>query len=131
MNLKYQIGELFIRGAISDSVIQSCITKLFSYINEENLENVCALLLKIGKVCYEYFAYEYGQSSLKSRPKLRIKHITKETLDDFVDQLAALKQNERITSRIKFMIQVHIFLQINDLLQGCLGSKRSRVESCI
>ena len=62
-------------------------------------------MLTIGKKFYERFAFDAHQTTIKKKPKVRVKNITKEIFDDYIDQLVSLKQAEFVSSRIKFVIQ--------------------------
>jgi len=99
------IGELFAHGAINDNIVVACIDKLKKEGNENAIENICHLVGTIGKKLYEYFAYEARLTTLTKKPKLRIKVINKEIFDDYIDYLISLKQTDKISSRVKFLIQ--------------------------
>jgi translation initiation factor 4G len=99
------IGQLFIRGDLSDIVVKACVERLLKEDKEESIENACNLILTIGKKLYERYAFDAHQTTLKKKPKVRVKNITKEIFDDYIDQIVALKQTEKISSRVKFMIQ--------------------------
>ena len=99
------IGQLFIRGAIPDLVVKSCFDRLFKDLNDDKIENLCHLLLTIGRKIYDRFAFDLQQTTSTKKPKLRLKTINKESFDDYVDRLIALKQLEGLSSRLKFMIQ--------------------------
>jgi hypothetical protein len=59
----------------------------------------------VGKAVYYFFAYSQGQTSLKKRPKLKIKTLTKDSFDEYIDRLIDMKSNPAMSSRVKFMIQ--------------------------
>lgn len=99
------IAELFTRGTIPDTFVKSCIDKLMKKSMEENIENALHLLLGIGKKLYQYFAFEAKLTTLKRKPKLKVSVFTKELLDDYIDQLVALNQGDKLSSRLKFMVQ--------------------------
>ncbi len=99
------IGQLFIRGAIPDFVVKSCFDRLFKEPKEDNIENLCHLFLTIGRKMYEKFAFDAQQTTSTKKPKIRLKLLSKESFDDYVDRLVAMKQLDGLTSRIKFMIQ--------------------------
>eukprot|EP00824_Muranothrix_gubernata_P022621 TRINITY_DN553_c0_g1_i1.p1 TRINITY_DN553_c0_g1~~TRINITY_DN553_c0_g1_i1.p1 ORF type:complete len:766 (+),score=198.79 TRINITY_DN553_c0_g1_i1:82-2379(+) len=99
------IGELYIRGALPDAVVITCINTLFTEVNEEKVENLCHLLKKIGKSLYEYYAYVNNQTNIKTKPKLKAKNFSKENFDEYIDKLAEIRQGSSVTSRVKFMIQ--------------------------
>ena len=99
------ISELFIRGAIPDEFVKNSLDKLLKKSLEDNVENAAHLLLGIGKKLYEYFAFEAKLTTSTKRPKLRIKMFTKEVLDDYVDQLVAAAQTDKLSSRVKFLVQ--------------------------
>jgi len=99
------IGQLFIRGAIPDTVVKTCFERLLKETKEENVENACHLLLTIGKKIYERFAYDAQQTTSTKKPKIRLKNLNKELFDDYVDKLIAMRQADGVSSRLKFMIQ--------------------------
>ena len=99
------IGELFIRAALNEEIVFLCINRLTVQVTEENVENLCYLYRKIGKSIYQFTAYASGQTSLKKKPRMKIKKLTKELFDDYIDKLADIKATNLISSRIKFMIQ--------------------------
>ena len=100
------IGELYIRGALPEKVVIACIDSLFVEINEEKIENLCQLLLKLGKPLYEYYAYREGYSTRKMNHPIKAKSFQQPKFDSIVDKLVEMKgNNELITSRVRFMIQ--------------------------
>lgn len=98
------IGQLFIRGALTDAAVISCFTRLFKNIKDDAIENLCHLLLTIGKKLYEKYAADADQAMTPKKSKIRIKTLNKELFDDYVDRLLELKQLPGLPSRIKFMI---------------------------
>lgn len=52
------IGQLFIRGDLSDAVVKSCVERLLKEDKEDSVENVCHIILTIGKKLYERFAFD-------------------------------------------------------------------------
>ena len=99
------IAELFIRGAIPDDYVKICLDKLMNKSIEDNIESAIYLLNGIGKKLYEYFAFEAKLTTLPKKPKLKVKKMTKELLDDYIDKLIAMKQSDKISSRVKFAVQ--------------------------
>jgi len=99
------IGELFIRGALNDQVLLQCFTKLFNDKTEEAIENLCHLVNKVGKAVYYYFAYTQGQTSLKKKSMLKIKSLTKDAFDEYIDKLIDMKSDPKLSTRVKFMLQ--------------------------
>ena len=99
------IGQLFIRGAISDKIVDCCFKNLFEEKIVPNIENLCHLLLTIGKQLYEKFASDANQTTNPKKSRIRLKVLNKEIFDDYVDRLISLKQMDGLPSRIKFMIQ--------------------------
>lgn len=99
------IGHLYIRGYIGIIAVKQCMEKFLKNITEDNIENACALLLTIGRAIYEGFAYEAYRTTNKKKPKVKLKGIKKEEFDDYIDKLVELKQTDKVSSRIKFMIQ--------------------------
>jgi len=99
------IGQLFIRGNIPEVAIKDILEERFKNITEDNVENLCLLFLTIGKPLYEKFAYEANQTTNKRKPRFTTKFINKEIFDDYIDKLVAMKQQDSLSSRIKFMIQ--------------------------
>ena len=108
------IGELFAHGAITDSIVSQCVDKMKKEGSEACIENVCHLVMTIGKKLYEYFAFEARLTTLTKKPKLRVKFINKETFDDYVDYLISIKQADKVSSRIKFLIQDIIDMRDNE-----------------
>ena len=99
------IAELFARGLIPDDYVKLCLDKLMSKMIEDNVESSIYLLQGIGKKLYEYFAFEAKLTTLTKKPKLKVKKLSKEMFDDYIDKLIALKQTDKISSRVKFDIQ--------------------------
>lgn len=99
------IGQLFIRGDLPDVVVKTCVERLLKENKEESVENACNLILTIGKKLYERFAFDAHQTTITKKPNIRVKHIRKEIFDDYIDQMIALKQTDKISSRVKFMVQ--------------------------
>eukprot|EP01022_Parablepharisma_sp_SALTPOND_P031848 TRINITY_DN818_c2_g1_i1.p4 TRINITY_DN818_c2_g1~~TRINITY_DN818_c2_g1_i1.p4 ORF type:complete len:458 (-),score=66.86 TRINITY_DN818_c2_g1_i1:2289-3662(-) len=108
------IGELFSHGAINDTIVVQCMEKMKKEGSEGSIENICHLLMTVGKKLYEYFAFEARLTTLTKKPRLRIKVINKELFDDYIDYLVAIKQTDKITSRVKFLIQDLIDIRDND-----------------
>jgi hypothetical protein len=98
------IGQLFIRGALTDVVVISCFQRLFKTPTEDSIENLCHLFLTIGKPLYEKYAADANQAMKPKKSKIRIKTLNKETFDDYVDRLIELKQTLDLATRLKFMI---------------------------
>ena len=98
------IAELFVRGLAPDTFVKNCLDKLMKSTMEENIESAVQLLLRIGGKLYEYFAFKNEGENLKKKPKLWITVFNKESIDDYVDKLSALKQGDKISSRVKFLI---------------------------
>jgi hypothetical protein len=111
------IGELFIRGALTEDIVLICISKFTSANTEENTENLCQLYKKIGKAIYQFTAFNSGQTSIKKRPKIKTKKLTKTLFDDYLDKLIELKKSDQLSSRIKFMIQDTIELRDTEWAQ--------------
>ncbi len=99
------IAELFVRGAVPDDYVKLCLDKLLSKSIEDNIESAVFLIQGIGKKLYEYFAFESKLTTLTKKPKLKVRKFTKELFDDYIDKLIALKQTDKLTSRVKFAIQ--------------------------
>ncbi len=108
------IGELFAHGAINDSIVVQCVDKMKKEGSESSIENICHLVLTIGKKLYEYFAFEARLTTLTKKPKLRIKMLDKEAFDDYIDYLISIKQTDKVSSRVKFLIQDVIDTRDND-----------------
>jgi translation initiation factor 4G len=98
-------GELFIRGHLEDRIAKDCIDKLLKENREDSVEILCHFLLTIGRKLYECFAFDSHQTTLKVRPKIKVKILKKEMIEDCIDQLIALKMTDKLSSRVKFMIQ--------------------------
>lgn len=99
------IGQLFIRGALTDAAVISCFTRLFKNPKDDAIENLCHLFLTIGKKLYEKYATDADQAMTPKKSKIRIKSLNKEFFDDYVDRLIELRQLPGLPSRVKFMIQ--------------------------
>ena len=108
------IGQLFIRGALADTVVVSCFTRLFKNPTEDSIENLCHLFLTVGKNLYEKYAADAGQAMNPKKSKIRIKSLNKELFDDYVDRLIELKQAPELPSRLRFMIMDVTEAQNND-----------------
>jgi len=98
------IGQLFIRGALTDAVVISCFQRLFKAPTEDSIENLSHLFLTIGKPLYEKYAADADQAMKPKKSKIRIKALNKETFDDYVDRLIELKQAPELPARLKFLI---------------------------
>jgi hypothetical protein len=99
------IGELFVRGALTESILQSIIERLLKDKTESSVENLCKIFSKIGETVYTAFAYQQEQTSKKKKPSIKLKAITKEIFDEYIDNLIEYKNDEKISSRIKIAIQ--------------------------
>ncbi len=99
------IGELFVRGAVPDEYVKQCLDTLMNKALDDNVDSAVCLLRGIGKRLYQYFAFEAKLTTMTKRPKLRVKKFTKEMLDDYIDRLVALRQTDKLSSRVKFAIQ--------------------------
>lgn len=99
------IGQLFIRGVAGEKIVMKCFEKFLNPDTEDNVENACHLLLTIGKRLYECYAFDAKLTTSKKRPKIKTKIISKEYFDDCIDKLVSYKQLDKMSSRIKFMIQ--------------------------
>eukprot|EP00826_Nyctotherus_ovalis_P012590 TRINITY_DN1333_c0_g1_i8.p1 TRINITY_DN1333_c0_g1~~TRINITY_DN1333_c0_g1_i8.p1 ORF type:complete len:487 (-),score=133.65 TRINITY_DN1333_c0_g1_i8:2-1462(-) len=108
------IGQLFIRGALTDVAVTSCFTRLFKNPKDDSIENLCYLLLTIGKKLYEKYAADAGQAMEPKKSKIRIKILNKEVFDDYIDRLIELKQTPGLPSRMKFMIMDVVEARDND-----------------
>jgi hypothetical protein len=98
------IGQLFIRGALIDSAVISCFTRLFKNPTEDSIENLSHLFLTVGKKLYEKYAADADQAMTPKKSKIRIKNLSKEVFDDYADRLIELKQTPELPTRLKFMI---------------------------
>jgi len=92
------ICELFNRGIMPDKFVIKNIKKLESKFCENNVENLILLIQGIGKKIYEYYGLE------AKKPKLRVKEMSKEIFDDYIDKLVAFKNTDKISSRVKFLV---------------------------
>ena len=100
------IAELFNRGLAPDSFVKTCIDKLMKKTMEDNIENAIYLIQGIGKKIYEYFANETKPPvATTKKHKLWVKELSKEIFDEYIDQLIAVKQTDKISSRVKFLIE--------------------------
>lgn len=99
------IAELFVRGAIPDDYVKLCLDKLFNKTTGDNIESACLLLQGIGKKLYQYFAFEAKSTTLEKKPKLKVKVMTRELFDGYLDKLIGLEQEEGLVSRTKFAIK--------------------------
>ena len=99
------IAELFIRGAVPDDYVKASLDRLFKKTMDDNVESAVALLQGIGKKLYEYFAFEAKLTTLTKKPKLTVKKLTKEIIDDYIDKLLSLKHSDAVSSKAKFAIQ--------------------------
>lgn len=99
------IAELFVRGAIPDDYVKLCIGKLLNRVTDDNVESLCLLLQGIGKKLYEYFAFEAKLTTLKKRPKLKVKAINKELFDSYLEKLIELEQDDKLAAKTKFLIK--------------------------
>jgi len=98
------ISELFVRGAINESIVQACVEKLFNEKTPQAAENLAILISRIGMSLYMAYAYQEGQTTLKKKPKIKVKALTKEIFDDYIDRLHNFMQLTDLSSRTKFML---------------------------
>jgi translation initiation factor 4G len=99
------IGELFVRNYLEDNAVKECLDKLLKEIKEDDIENACHLLLTIGRKLYARFAFDEKKTTITKKPKLRLKVLNKEEFDNYIDLLISLRQADKVSSRLKFMIQ--------------------------
>eukprot|EP00826_Nyctotherus_ovalis_P046502 TRINITY_DN5262_c0_g2_i11.p1 TRINITY_DN5262_c0_g2~~TRINITY_DN5262_c0_g2_i11.p1 ORF type:complete len:402 (+),score=109.23 TRINITY_DN5262_c0_g2_i11:385-1590(+) len=99
------IGELFAHGIVTDTVLIQCIESTKAEKSEENIEVMANLLLTVGKKAYEYFAFDSRAAAQTKKPRLRITKLDKELFEDYIDYLISIKQNDKVTARVKFLIQ--------------------------
>lgn len=109
------IGELFVHGIITDIIVIQCMDNMQSEKTEDNIEIMANLSLTIGKRLYEYYAFEARVNAKK--PKLKMTKLNKELFDSYIDYLISIKQNDKISSRVKFLIQDVIDAKENDWMR--------------
>jgi translation initiation factor 4G len=112
------IGELFAHGILTDAVLIQCMENMQREKNEQNVEIMVNLLLTTGKKVYEYFAFEARMSTLVKKPRLKISKLDKELFDSYIDYLIAIKQNGKISARVKFLIQDIIDIRNKEWMQA-------------
>jgi translation initiation factor 4G len=107
------IGELFKLQMLTPRIITECIYKLLANVDEpeeEDVESLCRLLTTIGK--------EFEERAPKGPALMTV----------YMDRLGELTNNPKIPSRIRFMVQVRIFITRNrcyywsaddSVLKGC------------
>ncbi|KAJ1560209.1 hypothetical protein HK405_007877, partial [Cladochytrium tenue] len=97
------IGELFKLGMITEKIMHSCVLQLMKNVadpEEEETESLCKLLTSIG----EKLDHEQAK-----------KHV-----DSYFDQIKRLSVNQKLPSRIRFMLQ--------DLMELRANNWKSRTE---
>ena len=101
------IAELYLADMVELSIINSCIQKLLSSLDEENIERLCTLIRTIGAK----FVYELEQSSSSSSS------VFEQEIIEPLARLAcnnSLNQSQDLTSRIRFMILDVLEMSRND-----------------
>lgn len=118
------IGELFAHGIVTDTVLIQCIESTKTEKSEENIEVMANLLLTVGKKAYEYFAFEARAAVHTKKPRLRITKLSKELFEDYIDYLISIKQNDKVTTRVKFLIQDVIDARDKEWMEAFDGQRK-------